>query len=363
MRKPKSEVRIGGVMIGGDHSIKIQSMTNTATEDVDATVSQIHRLEDAGCHIIRVAVPTPEAARAIEEIKKRISIPIIADIHFNFRLAVIAAEYGADKIRINPGNIGSEKKVEAVVQACRAADIPIRVGVNSGSVNRMLLLKEGMERALVISAQQQIESLERMNFNNMVVAIKSSDVFESIRAYEKIDELYDYPLHIGITEAGTAYGGIIKSSAGLGILLYKGIGSTLRISLTADPVEEVKAAKTLLNQLGISRTGPKIIACPTCGRTKVDLINLAGRVEEALAGCKKNITVAVMGCEVNGPGEAAGADIGLAGGSGKYAIFKKGKVIKRMPESEVLEELLRLIEEHDEEDTEPGKGQISKEDQ
>ncbi len=336
------EVKIGDVTIGGGNDIAIQSMTNTKTADVVATVAQIKELEEAGCDIVRVTANDEEAARAIKEIKKQINIPIVADIHFDYKLALLAVEAGADKIRINPGNIGDEKRVKEVVDACKKAGIPIRVGVNSGSLKRSVVDKYGgaTADALVESACEQVQMLERFDFYNMVVAIKSSNVMTSVEAFKKFGELYDYPLHIGITESGTLFSGTIKSSVGLGILLYQGYGDTIRVSLTADPVEEIKVAKELLKSLGLRTGGVNIVSCPTCGRTEIDLIGIANEVVEKTKHLNKDITIAVMGCIVNGPGEAREADIGIAGGDGFGIIFKKGKLFKKVKEEDLVESLI-----------------------
>ena len=335
------EIRIGDVWIGGDHPIAIQSMTNTKTEDVDATVAQIDRLTAAGCQIIRCAVPTKEAAQAIGKIKERIRIPLVADIHFDYRLAIAAIENGADKIRINPGNIGSADKVKAVVDAAKAADIPIRVGVNSGSLEKELLEKYGSvtAEALVESALQKVRLIEEFGYDKLVISIKSSDVLLCVRAHELIAEQTQYPLHVGITESGTVTSGNIKSAIGLGLILHQGIGDTIRVSLTGDPVEEIKSAKLILKTLGLRRGGIEIVSCPTCGRTQIDLIGLAQKVETLASEYLLDIKLAVMGCVVNGPGEAAEADLGICGGKGTGLLIKKGEVIKSLPEDELLDAL------------------------
>ena len=327
MRKKTRLVQIGDKYIGGDMPILIQSMCNTKTEDVKATVDQILRLEDAGCDIIRVAVPNSEAASAISEIKKQIHIPLVADIHFDYRLALEAIKSGCDKIRINPGNIGSSERIKAVVDACKERNLPIRVGVNSGSLEKNLIEKYGGVTAegIVESALDKVKIIEDMDYNNLVV-----------KAHELISQKTDYPLHIGITESGTVKRGMIKSSLGLGIILYQGIGDTVRVSLTGDPVEEIFAAKLILNNLGLRKGGIEVVSCPTCGRTNIDLIGLAGKVEKLVEGYDLNIKVAVMGCVVNGPGEAKEADIGIAGGIGEGLLIKKGKVVKKLPENELL---------------------------
>jgi (E)-4-hydroxy-3-methylbut-2-enyl-diphosphate synthase len=341
MGKQTRVIRIGDRVIGGGNPVLIQSMTNTKTEDVEATVSQIHRLEKAGCEIIRCAVPTFEAAKALTEIKKNISVPLVADIHFDYKLAIASIEAGADKIRINPGNIGDEKKVRAVVDAAKERNIPIRVGVNSGSVERELLEKYGgvCAEALVESAVDKVRLIEKMGYENLVVSIKSSDVLMCIKAHEELVKHIDYPLHIGITETGTAFAGSVKSSIGLGVLLYNGIGDTIRVSLSADPVSEIKTAKLILKTLGLRKGGIDVVACPTCGRTQIDLISLAQEVEDLVQQYPYDIKVAVMGCAVNGPGEAREADLGVAGGKGEGLLFKKGQIIRKMPESGLLDAL------------------------
>ena len=339
VREKTKEVRIGDRIIGGGHPILIQSMTNTKTEDVEATVSQIHRLEAAGCEIIRCTVPTEEAATAVKEIKKQISIPLVADIHFNYKLAIAAIENGADKIRINPGNIGGKDRVEAVVSAAKERQIPIRVGVNSGSLEKELVEKyHGVTaEGLVESALDKVRMIEDMGYDNLVVSIKSSNVLMCARAHELIAEKCPYPLHVGITEAGTLYSGNIKSALGLGIILYQGIGDTIRVSLTGDPVEEIKSAKLILRTLGLKKGGIEVVSCPTCGRTRIDLISLANQVETLAAGYDNlNLKLAVMGCVVNGPGEAKEADLGIAGGIGEGVLIKKGEIIRKIPERELL---------------------------
>lgn len=341
MRMKTREITIGAVKIGADHPVAIQSMTNTKTEDVAATVAQIQKLTQAGCDIIRVAVPTMEAAKAIAEIKNQISIPLVADIHFDYKLAIAAVENGADKIRINPGNIGSEERIRAVVDKCRERNIPIRVGVNSGSLEKHLLEKYGgvTPEALVESALDKVHIIEKMGYENIVISIKSSDVLNCIRAHELISRKTDYPLHVGITESGTVFSGGLKSAVGLGNILYQGIGDTIRVSLTGDPVEEVKAANIILKSLGLKKGGISVVSCPTCGRTQIDLIGLATRVEEMVQEFDLDIKVAVMGCVVNGPGEAKEADIGIAGGIGEGLLIKKGQVVKKVSEDELLETL------------------------
>lgn len=341
-RKNTRVVNIGGVLIGGNNPIAIQSMTNTKTEDVSATVNQILRLEEAGCEIIRCAVPTMEAAEAIGEIKKRVHIPVVADIHFDYRLAIAAMENGVDKIRINPGNIGSPERIKAVVDAAKEMNIPIRVGVNSGSLEKNLVEKYGGVTAegIVESALDKVKIIEDMGYDNLVISIKSSDVMMCVKAHELISEKTDYPLHVGITESGTVMTGSIKSAVGLGLILGQGIGDTIRVSLTGDPVEEIKAAKTILKTLGIRQSGIEIVSCPTCGRTSIDLIGLAQKVEKLAADYDNlNLKLAVMGCVVNGPGEAREADLGVAGGKGEGILIKKGEVVKKMPEAELLSAL------------------------
>lgn len=334
-------VQIGNVKIGGGNPIAIQSMTNTKTEDVDATVAQIHALEKAGCEIIRCAVPTIEAAEALGKIKKQIHIPLVADIHFDYRLAIAAIENGADKIRINPGNIGDASRVQAVVDKAKEHGIPIRVGVNSGSLEKNLVEKYGGVTAegLVESAMDKVHMIEEMGYDNLVVSIKSSDVLMCVKAHELIADQCKYPLHVGITESGTLLAGNIKSSIGLGLILHQGIGDTIRVSLTGDPTEEIKSAKLILKTLGLRKGGIEVVSCPTCGRTKIDLIGLANQVEQMVADIPLDIKVAVMGCVVNGPGEAKEADIGIAGGIGEGLLIKKGEIVKKVKEDELLETL------------------------
>lgn len=349
-REDTKVIQIGTVKIGGGNPVAIQSMTNTKTEDVEATVQQILALEAAGCQIIRCAVPTMEAAEAIREIKKRIHIPLVADIHFDYRLAIAAIENGADKIRINPGNIGDRSRVQAVVDKAKEYNIPIRVGVNSGSLEKTLLEKYGGVTAegIVESAMDKVRLIEEMGYDNLVVSIKSSDVLMCVKAHELIAKQCPYPLHVGITESGTVLSGNIKSSVGLGIILYQGIGDTIRVSLTGDPLEEIKSAKLILKTLGLRKGGIEVVSCPTCGRTKIDLIGLANQVENMVADIPLDIKVAVMGCVVNGPGEAKEADIGIAGGIGEGLLIKKGEIIKKVKEEQLLsvlrEELLNWNE-------------------
>ena len=334
-------VKIGDRVIGGGNPILIQSMTNTKTEDVAATVAQIQALTAAGCDIIRCAVPTMEAAEALTEIKKQVSIPVVADIHFDYRLALAAIEHGADKIRINPGNIGSTERVRAVVDAAKERGIPIRVGVNSGSLEKDLVEKyHGVTaEGIVESALDKVHLIEDMGYDNLVISIKSSDVMMCVKAHELIATQTDHPLHVGITESGTIISGNIKSSIGLGLILHQGIGDTIRVSLTGDPLEDIKSAKLILRTLGLRKGGVEVVSCPTCGRTRIDLIGLANQVENMVADIPLDIKVAVMGCVVNGPGEAKEADIGIAGGIGEGLLIKNGEVYKKVPEGELLEAL------------------------
>lgn len=345
-RKATKEVQIGDRIIGGGHPILIQSMTNTKTEQVEETVSQIKKLSAAGCEIIRCAVPTIEAAEALSEIKKQIEIPLVADIHFDYRLAIAAMENGADKIRINPGNIGSSERVKAVVDVAKERNIPIRIGVNSGSLEKHLVEKyHGVTaEGIVESALDKVHLVEDMGYDNLVVSIKSSDVLMCVRAHELIAEQTDHPLHVGITEAGTLISGNIKSAIGLGLILRQGIGDTIRVSLTGDPLEEIKSAKLILRTLGIRKGGIEVVSCPTCGRTQIDLIGLANQVETLAAEFPLDIKVAVMGCVVNGPGEAKEADLGVAGGIGEGLIIKHGEIIRKVPEDELLPALRYELE-------------------
>ena len=341
------QIHVGGVPIGGGAPVSIQSMTNTPTHDVEATLSQIRALAAAGCDIVRVAVPDMRAAEAVGALKAGSPVPLVADIHFDYHLALKAAEQGIDKIRINPGNIGASERVEAVAKACRERGIPIRVGVNGGSLEKELLAKYGgpTPEAMVESALGHIRLLERYGFEDICVSLKASSVPATMRAYRLMAEQYDYPLHLGVTEAGTREIGELKAAAGIGGLLALGVGDTLRVSLTADPVEEVFAARRILKAIGLRREGPELIACPTCGRTQIDLIPMAKQVEELLKGVDKPITVAVMGCVVNGPGEARHADVGLAGGRGEGVLFKRGEIVARVPEDQLVPGLMKLIEE------------------
>ncbi len=340
------EISIGNVAIGGGAPVAIQSMCNTKTEDVSATVDQIQRLEEAGCEIIRVAVPNMDAAKAIGAIKSRIQIPLVADIHFDYKLALECAAQGIDKIRINPGNIGGEDRVKAVVDACRAGNIPIRIGVNGGSLEKELLRKYGgvCAEAMVESAMGHVSLLNRFDFDDICISVKCSSVPLTMKAYRLLSEQCHYPLHLGVTEAGTPSMGMVKSAMGIGGLLCMGIGDTLRVTLTADPVEEIYAAKKILRAAGLRQDGPNLIACPTCGRTNIDLIPMAEEVERRLMSCSKSITVAVMGCAVNGPGEASAADVGIAGGMGEGLLFRKGEIIRKVSQEKLVDELMAEIE-------------------
>ncbi len=340
------QIRVGAVAVGGGAPVSIQSMCNTRTDDVDATVAQILRLEQAGCEIIRVAVPDMDAARAVGEIRRRIHIPLVADIHFDYKLALQCVESGIDKIRINPGNIGSHEKVRAVADACREHGIPIRIGVNGGSLEKELLRKYGgvTAEAMVESAMGHVHLLNDCNFDDICISVKCSRVPVNMEAYRLLHERTDYPLHLGVTEAGTPSMGLLKSAIGIGGLLCQGIGDTMRVSLTADPVEEIRAAKDILAASGIRQTGPNLIACPTCGRTAYDMIPIAREVEERLRNCTKPITVAVMGCIVNGPGEASAADVGIAGGRGEGLLFRKGEILYKVPQERLVDALMDEIE-------------------
>lgn len=346
-REHTKEIRIGDKVIGHGNPILIQSMTNTKTEDIEGTVAQILELERAGCDIVRCTVPNEEAAKALKEIKKKVSIPVVADIHFDYRMALLAIEYGADKIRINPGNIGGYEKLKKVVEAAKERKIPIRVGVNSGSLEKELIQKYGGVTAegLAESALDKVHMIEEMGYDNLVISIKSSDVLMCLKAHEQIADKTLYPLHVGITEAGTVYSGNIKSAIGLGLILGKGIGDTIRVSLSGDPIEEIRSAKLILRTLGLRNGGIEVVSCPTCGRTKIDLISLANKVEQMVQEFDNlNIKVAVMGCAVNGPGEAKEADIGIAGGNGEGLLIKKGEIIKKVPETELLNTLKEELE-------------------
>ena len=345
-RKNTKVVKAGNVLIGGSNPVVIQSMCNTDTHDVNTTVKQIKELEEAGCEMVRVAVIDMDAAKCIGKIKEKINIPLVADIHFDYRLALEAINQGIDKIRINPGNIGSREKVQLVADKAKEKGIPIRIGVNSGSLQKDLLKKFGhvTPEAMVESALSHVKILEDCDFRDIVISIKSSNVPFSIEAYRLLSQAVDYPLHLGITEAGTVYSGTIKSAVGIGAILSMGIGDTIRVSLTGNPVDEIKAAKEILKSLELRKFGVELISCPTCGRTQIDLINLAGEVEKRCANINKNIKVAVMGCAVNGPGEAREADIGIAGGNGEGLIFKKGEILKKVPEDELLNTLMEEIE-------------------
>lgn len=345
-RKLTRKIKVGDIFIGGDSPISVQSMTNTKTKDISATINQMMQLQDAGCDIIRSAVSSVEDAKTIKEIKKEIRMPIIADIQFDYKLALESIKYGVDGLRINPGNIGSRDRVKEVVNACKDAGISIRIGVNSGSIKREHIdLYGGVnEESMVQSALEQIRLLESMNFNDIKISLKASNVPLTIKAYKRMSELVDYPLHLGVTEAGTPWRGTIKSSVGMGALLAMGIGDTIRVSLTGDPVEEVKVGREMLKSLGLLQDGLELISCPTCSRTNIDLIKIAEEAEKRLEHIKKPIKVAIMGCAVNGPGEARETDIGIAGGMGEGLIFKKGKIVKKVKEEDLLEELLKEIE-------------------
>jgi len=346
-RKKTKKIRIGSIYIGGDAPVSVQSMCNTDTRDVGATVAQIKKLERADCEIVRCAVPDMEAAKALGAIKKKIHIPLVADIHFDYRLALEAVDQGVDKIRINPGNIGGRERIRAVVSACKKGKIPIRIGINMGSLEPDLLAKygeRGIPYTMLKSAERHIKLLEDLEFYDIIVSLKASDAPRMIDAYQVFSQKYDYPLHLGVTEAGTPWMGTIRSSIGIGTLLSQGIGDTIRVSLTGDPVEEVEVGWEILKSLGLRQHGPILISCPTCGRTQIDLVSLANNVEKATQNIKKPIKIAVMGCVVNGPGEAREADVGVAGGKGIGAIFVKGKVIKTVRETEILPALLEEID-------------------
>ena len=345
-RKKTRQIKIGNVLVGGSAPISVQSMTNTQTQDVEATIAQIHRLEKAGCEIIRVAVPDSEAADAISEIKRRISIPLIADIHFDHRLAIAAARSGADGLRINPGNIGSMKKVKAVVQCAQDCAVPIRIGVNAGSLEKEILKKYGgaTPEGMVESAMRHVDILKSLDFHQIKISIKASDVHRTVEAYRLLSAKTDLPLHVGVTEAGSLYTGIVKSALGIGMLLAEGIGDTLRVSLTRDPVEEVRTGYEILKALEIRRHGPEIISCPTCGRCNIDLFNIVDQAENALMATSSPLKIAIMGCVVNGPGEAREADIGIAGADGTGILFRKGKVVKKFPQEKLVDVLMDEVE-------------------
>ncbi|HEY8361341.1 MAG TPA: flavodoxin-dependent (E)-4-hydroxy-3-methylbut-2-enyl-diphosphate synthase [Tissierellaceae bacterium] len=345
-RRKTRVIKVGNVLIGGNNPISVQSMTNTKTKDVESTVKQIKELENAGCHIVRVAVTDLDDAKAISKIKKEINIPIIADIQFDYKLALESIKYGVDGLRLNPGNIGSEDRVKEVVKACKERGISIRVGVNSGSIKKEYLEKyNGVnENSMVYSALEQVRILEDMDFHDIKISLKASSVQLTIKAYEKMAELVDYPFHLGVTEAGPAWRGTVKSAIGIGVLLSEGIGDTIRVSLTGDPVEEVKVGREILKSLNLLNEGVEIISCPTCGRTNINLIEIVEKAEKKLSGINKHIKVAIMGCPVNGPGEAREADIGIAGGKGEGLIFKKGQIIKKVKEEDLLDELIKEIE-------------------
>ncbi len=345
-RRKSRVVNIGGVLIGGDNPIAVQSMLNAEAHDIQGNIAQAQKLEKAGCQIIRLAVPDTDAVKTVYELKKNIKIPVVADIHFDYKLALASVDAGADKIRINPGNIGSDDRVKAVVTKCVQKNIPIRIGVNSGSLEKDILAKYGspVPEALAESAMYHVRLLEKFDFSDIVISLKSSNVNYMVEAYELIAKQCDYPLHLGVTETGTERMGTIKSSVGIGSLLVHGIGDTIRVSLTADPIREVYAGNDILKAVGLKNDSPYLVSCPTCGRTKIDLIGLANEVEERLRDCKKGIKVAVMGCAVNGPGEAREADIGIAGGDGCGLIFKKGEILRKVPENELIDELMKEIE-------------------
>ena len=348
IRRMTREIRVGDVAIGARAPISVQSMTNTFTEDVQATIDQIHRLENAGCEIVRLAIPNEAAAEALSAVKSGVSIPIIADIHFDYRLAIAAARFGADALRINPGNIGGRRRIQAVVDCARGHGIPIRIGVNSGSLEKDLIEQHrgATVDAMVESALRHISVLESMNFDAIKVSIKTSDVGRTVAAYRRLSQLTDYPLHLGVTEAGTLYSGIVKSALGIGMLLSEGIGDTLRVSLTRDPVEEVRVGYEILKALNIRRRGPEIISCPTCGRCRIDLFGIVEQVEKALENCRIPIKIAIMGCVVNGPGEAREADIGIAGGDGIGILFKKGRVVEKFPQEKLVHVLMEHLADH-----------------
>lgn len=346
MRRESKKVNVGNIFIGGDARVSVQSMLNVPAHDIDGNVQQALKLQKAGCEIIRLAVPDEQAVKTVEALKKNIDVPIVADIHFNHKLALMSIEAGVDKVRINPGNIGADENVKAVADMCRLHNVPIRIGVNSGSVEKDILARFGgpTPEAMAESAMYHVRLLEKYDFDDIVISIKSSNVNNMIAAYKKVADMCNYPLHLGVTESGTARMGLIKSSVGIGALLTSGIGDTIRVSLTDDPVNEVFAGFDILKAIGMKNDTPSLVSCPTCGRTKIDLISLANEVEERLRDVKKSITVAVMGCVVNGPGEAREADIGIAGGDGCGLIFKKGEVLRKVPEEKIVEELMKEIE-------------------
>ncbi|MEW9093901.1 MAG: flavodoxin-dependent (E)-4-hydroxy-3-methylbut-2-enyl-diphosphate synthase [Clostridiaceae bacterium] len=345
-RRTTKKIRIGNIYIGADAPISIQSMTNTDTRDIKSTINQIRELEEAGCEIVRCAVPDMEACEALKGIIKNINIPLVADIHFDYRLALKSIDNGISKLRINPGNIGDKQRIEMVVKKAKERDIPIRIGVNSGSLEKKLLIKYGKvcPEALVESALGHVKILEEFDFDNIALSIKSSNVIEMIESYKLIAQKTNYPLHLGVTEAGTPWRGTIKSSVGIGALLSEGIGDTIRVSLTGDPIEEIRVAKEILKSLGLLKGGIEFVSCPTCGRTEIDIIKIANEVEKRVENLNKNIKIAVMGCVVNGPGEARDADIGIAGGNGEGLIFKKGEIIKKVKEEQLIYELIKEIE-------------------
>ena len=345
-RRNSKKVKVGDIYIGGDSRISVQSMLNITSRDSEGNVRQALALEKAGCDIIRLAVPDMESVSTVAALKENLTIPVVADIHFDYKLALASLDAGVDKIRINPGNIGKDENVKAVADACKRRGVPIRIGVNSGSVEKEILAKYGAPtpEAMAESAMYHVRLLEKFDFDDIVISIKSSNVTNMIQAYERVAELCDYPLHLGVTEAGTQRMGLIKSSVGIGSLLTKGIGDTIRVSLTADPIQEIYAGYDILKSIGLDNSSPRLVSCPTCGRTKIDLIGLANEVEERLRSVKKNITVAVMGCVVNGPGEARDADIGIAGGDKSGLIFKKGEILRKVPEDKIIDELMKEIE-------------------
>lgn len=345
-RRQSKKVKVGKTFIGGDSPVTVQSMLNIPSRDIKGNVSQALELERAGCEIVRLAVPDMESVATVAALKENIKIPVVADIHFDYRLALASLEAGVDKIRINPGNIGADENVRAVANACKSRGVPIRIGVNSGSVEKEILERFGgpTPEAMAESAMYHVRLLEKFDFDDIVISIKSSNVHNMLEAYERVAQLCSYPLHLGVTEAGTQRMGLIKSSVGIGSLLARGIGDTIRVSLTANPVEEIYAGFDILKAVGLDNTTPRLVSCPTCGRTKIDLISLANEVEERLRGVKKNITVAVMGCVVNGPGEAREADIGIAGGDKSGLIFKKGEILRKVPEEKIIDELMKEIE-------------------